>query len=771
MFTLGIIKPIYIIGIGIENFYISHVVPKVYYLGNYPTKPLLHPEEDFRLDVDIHLSFVTSKPYSLISNSSIIVRTDFADQIEVPVKASAPSLYDGLSTVVTISLIVPKQAVELWWPNGMGKQSLYSIYVGTTCILDKWIEKRIGFRTTSLVTINENNTIDLAKALNDSTEGSGQHGMYFRINGAIVMGRGANFVPMDELEGRLSSEAHEIVVRSAAKANMNMLRVWGGGMVPLDSFYDTCDEEGILIYHDMMFVDEEGHRPFKTKTISKEIRHLVRSLASHPSLLVWNGCNECSVVMGTPSEIYANFVMKTVAEEDDTRPIWPSSPSRHGWKAGVRRLDGRPLARNIDLVTWGPNEFSTDLESHGPYMRSFSYSHPGVNGYDAHFAYSNTPPKLEKVDIGYYYPNQFASEFGSSTISSFESMTGTLTRKHWSLHGGSDSDKCIRDHGNFNRCEGTNIMSERNYPCDSHVQAYFGIEEDQLSEVGETAFRKQLYLCLMAQTLWMKGEIESRRSKNFFGLLIWQLNEIWPTGGWGLLEYGKKSEDGSQILGGRWKPLMHLLESALFVDQIAACGTGDSCYVRNDHFGKVNFTVTFEAWGLEGATPRKMCEYADELDPGSIYWFELPLNFTSGIQVTLITLKVNYDPVVSSNHRISESVYLKDMPKNIKGLHKPVNIEIVDIYSTKSGDAAIVLKSDKLALFVVLTTRAEGLFSKNCITLRPFENIIVMFQPVVIGRAVDLETLRATLRVEHLGLYMSYPDKMSDLENVADSRM
>ena len=60
----------------------------------------------------------------------------------------------------------------------------------------------------------------------------------------------------------------------------------------------------------------------------------------------------------------------------------------------------------------------------------------------------------------------------------------------------------------------------KNYPCDSHIYAYFGIEEDELSEIGERAFRKQLYMCLMAQTLWMKGEIESRRSKNYFGTLL-----------------------------------------------------------------------------------------------------------------------------------------------------------------------------------------------------------------------------------------------------------
>lgn len=460
MFTLGVINPVYIIGIGVQRFFISHVVPKVYYLGAYPTKPLLHPEGDFRLDVDVHLSFIKQISYNSLQNSSIILRSDFADQIEAPVQSPRLTSFDGLSTIITISLTVPSSAVKLWWPNGMGDQPLYNLYVRANHIHDKWIKKRIGFRTTSLVTTNENSTDDLMRS--SYTEGSGQHGMYFRINGAIVMARGANFIPMDQLEGRLSSKAHEIVVRSASKANMNMIRVWGGGMVPLDSFYDTCDEEGILIYHDMMFVDEDGHRPSVTDTVSKEIRHLVRSLSSHPSLLLWNGCNECSVEMGTPSEIYATFVMETVVDEDDTRPIWPSSPSNHGWRAGVKRLDGLPFprnARNTSLVTWDPHAFPSVLESHGPYMRGFSYSFPGVNGMDVHFPYSNTPPKLKKVDIGYNFPNEFASEFGCTTMSSFESMTGTITS--WSLHGGSDPDHCIHDYGNINKCNGTNIMAER----------------------------------------------------------------------------------------------------------------------------------------------------------------------------------------------------------------------------------------------------------------------------------------------------------------------
>lgn len=142
-------------------------------------------------------------------------------------------------------------------------------------------------------------------------------------------------------------------------------------------------------------------------------------------------------------------------------------------------------------------------------------------------------------------------------------------------------------------------MAQRNYPCDSHIQAYFGTTTS-LDAAGPIALQAQLYQCMIAQTLWMKAELERRRSSNSFGLLIWQLNENWPTGGWGLVEYSAESK--GQVFGGRWKPLMHLLEMSLFRDVVAACGRNNRCYVRNDGMEEVNVTVTLEAWTLTGTT-------------------------------------------------------------------------------------------------------------------------------------------------------------------------
>lgn len=160
-------------------------------------------------------------------------------------------------------------------------------------------------------------------------------------------------------------------------------------------------------------------------------------------------------------------------------------------------------------------------------------------------------------------------------------------------------------------------MAERNYPCDTHIQAYFG-NFTSLDTVGERAFQEQTFHCMMAQTLWMKGEIETRRSRNSYGLLIWQLNENWPTGGWGSIEYGPGDKNETQVMGGRWKPLMHLFESSLFRDIMTACGKNDQCYVRNDGDSGKMVDIQIEGWRLGADGPRQSIKMGRLVENNSI---------------------------------------------------------------------------------------------------------------------------------------------------------
>ena len=130
--------------------------------------------------------------------------------------------------------------------------------------------------------------------------------------------------------------------------------VWGGGTWLPQSWYDACDELGVLVYHDMMFAVETGqpHLAYVSDVVEAELRYQIRRLSAHPSIAMCktvtlslnlvalavsltcsitasgDGCNECQVLLDTPTGIYASFVMTVVAEEDASRAIWPSCPAR-----------------------------------------------------------------------------------------------------------------------------------------------------------------------------------------------------------------------------------------------------------------------------------------------------------------------------------------------------------------------------------------------------------------------------------------------------------
>jgi beta-mannosidase len=130
---------------------------------------------------------------------------------------------------------------------------------------------------------------------------------------------------------------------------------------------------------------------------------------------------------------------------------------------------------------------------------------------------------------------------------------------------------------------GKQVMAQRNYANDNFIAVMFGNRTlGQLSKTGVEAFKAQLYWSMIAQALVIKQNIEQTRSINRFGTMVWQLNEIWPTGGWGSVEYGNPLFPG-QVIGGRWKPLQHMFEASIFADVMASCdGASGLCYVKND---------------------------------------------------------------------------------------------------------------------------------------------------------------------------------------------
>ncbi|MGW6004317.1 glycoside hydrolase family 2 protein [Oerskovia enterophila] len=222
-----------------------------------------------------------------------------------------------------VDVVVP--SVDLWWPRGYGDQPLHDVDVVLSRGLDLLgsASRRVGFRTVRLEMEPD------------------EHGTSFRfvVNDQPVFVRGANWIPDDAFPHRVTRERYAARIAQAEQANINLLRVWGGGIYEADDFYDLCDERGILTWQDFLFAcaayaEEE---PLRSE-VEAEVRDNVVRLSHHASLVLWNGSNEN--IWGYQDwnwerrldgrtwglGYYTELLPRIVAELDPTRDYTPSSP-------------------------------------------------------------------------------------------------------------------------------------------------------------------------------------------------------------------------------------------------------------------------------------------------------------------------------------------------------------------------------------------------------------------------------------------------------------
>ncbi len=217
-----------------------------------------------------------------------------------------------------VEAVVTVQAPELWWPRGLGAQPRYHAAVELLAdeeVLDRR-EQRFAFRS-------------VARRERDA---QGRPAFFFVINDVPVFARGANWIPADSFPSRVTQEKlHDLLAR-AAEADMNMLRVWGGGCYEQPAFYDRCDELGVMVWQDFMFsLAEYPETEEFLALVAREAEEVIRRLRHHPCVVLWCGNNECA--MDRPTEeawsgkgLFHEVIPGLVRRLDGTRPYWPSSP-------------------------------------------------------------------------------------------------------------------------------------------------------------------------------------------------------------------------------------------------------------------------------------------------------------------------------------------------------------------------------------------------------------------------------------------------------------
>lgn len=735
-YTKGIWKSVYVAVVDQGKVFLEHMVPHTFYRGEHATVPLTDGDHaGFEVQVRLHL-----RALAAVNGLELCVQGSWGGGSDVCKTVDVPA---GISNW-TVTLQADAKDIHLWWPAGVGESVLYAVSarLGATGIT---AQRKIGFRYFAMLTSNDTDPAVVARAKTE--EGSDDHGLYFRVNGALIMSRGANMIPMEAVEGWMDADAHRVLVQSAVQANFNTLRIWGGGIFLPDAFYDACDFYGIFMFHDMMYA-QDGHSPQATVQQDAEIRHNIRRLSHHPSIAIWDGCNECQVKMKTDTEIYATFVMTVVAEEDRSRSLWPSCPAK-GWTTGTHKLTGMPTG--VSPLTTPDN--GRTIESHGPYTHGAGF--PATNGNDNIKSFDGNPMIPTIVNsvnqIGAAFQNQMYSEFGGSVMSSFESMSATLDPAHWGLHGGMPPAQCSQ--GWDRTCRGPNAMSQKNYPCDNYIVTYFGYKGQDLNATGEAAFKKQLYQCMIAQGLLLNQEILDFRGKNVFGLLVWQFNEIWPTGGWGSIEYGNPNFPG-QVIGGRWKPLHYWYKSHLFADVVAHCGKGGQCYVRNDAPVPFRGSITLQTTSFADASVEVVYQQNISLEAGAgtVKFFEVS---------ALAALDGSTTHVLEAI--VLDGTFGKQMSKSVVPFTTPEHMALQRAELSVSarlgpGGAFIADVTTKTAaMYVTLTSLAHGNFEDNAFLLRP-PGLQVKFLPAEPSPHGSLDAafqiFATSLRVEDVSAYM-----------------
>jgi beta-mannosidase len=385
-----------------------------------------------------------------------------------------------------LMLTVP--APDIWWPHHLGRQPLYPLTVnlsdGDGHLIDGW-QRRIGFRSIRL----------------DTRPDAAGRAFTLVVNDVAIFACGANWIPDDCFLPRVTPERYRARIAQARDANINLLRVWGGGIYETDAFYDACDEAGILVWQDFLFAcaayeDDAGPLPAE---VEAEARDNVARLMPHPSLVLWNGNNEniwgyvawgWQADLGDRSwgaEFYFGLLPKVVAEVDPTRPYWPGSPY-----SGTMALH--------------PNEPGHGCMHIWDVWNSVGYE-----------VYRNYIPR-------------FCSEFGWQAPPTWATLTQSV----------GDDPLAPDSPGVMHHQKAT----------DGNVKLIRGLAGHLPEPQG---FDDWLWTTQLNQARAIRFGVEHMRSHRgvCMGAVVWQLNDCWPVTSWAAVDgYGRK------------KPLWYALRAA-----------------------------------------------------------------------------------------------------------------------------------------------------------------------------------------------------------------
>jgi beta-mannosidase len=538
---------------------------------------------------------------------------------------------------------------ERWWPNGLGKARLYTIDAALAmdgAAVDAR-STRIGLRTLEVV---------------HQRDADGKS-FTIRVNGAPVFMKGANYIPSDSFPSRVSTERYRGLVQSAADANMNMLRVWGGGIYEDDRFYALCDELGILVWQDFMFACSmyPGDEAF-IANVKEEAVENVRRLRNHPSLALWSGNNEIEAawkkwgwqvkfqlsdeaqdkIWGAYKRVFHELLPKVVADEDPGRFYTRSSPSAND-------DDIAP-----DTIGFGDMHYWGVWHAEQPYSK---YS--------------------ENV-------SRFMSEYGFQSFPELATVASYARPEDW-------------------RIDSPVMLAHQRHPRGNQlIRTYMERDFRTPKDFPSFLYASQV---LQATIIQYAAEAHRRRWPYNAGSLYWQLDDCWPVASWSGIDYF-----------GRWKAL-HYHAKRFFAPTLVSVVEEEGAlrtYVVSDRREAAAGRLVQRVVDFDGRELwRTEAEVRIEPNTSKVYATVAPGDALAGGDLhRSVFVAELFEGARSVGRTLHYFVPTKDLD-----LPDPeVSLEVVE---RSAKGATLRVASRKLAREVRLTTSSDGRFSDDYFDMLP----------------------------------------------------
>lgn len=435
---------------------------------------------------------------------------------------------------------------ELWWTPELGAASLYGLTVILKAdgdIVDRDV-RRVGVRTI---------------ALDTSPDPDEAPASFFRfvLNGVSIFARGACWIPASSFVAEVDEPRYRRLLEPAVRANMNMLRIWGGGVYEHEAFYDLCDELGLLVWQDFMFAcaPYPESDPRFVANVDAEVRFQIERLRNHPCMALWCGNNENQMIHAfanavahrddpLPGDLYYSKMMPAaVAELDPTTPYWPGSPF------------GGPTANSMlagDVHDWTVWHGIPPMPVDRP-VGKFEITPESV-------AYTRYAEDMAR----------FIGEYGIQASPVMETLNRALP----------PDQRTIASPGLIHR-----LKDRPKNKVDAMLIPVTGLPTTLDEYVDFTQI-------MQAEGLKFGVEHFRRRTPHCSGSLIWQYNDCWPAISWSLVDYNGFGKASYFYVARAYAPVMASFK--------AVAGGGLELWVVNDGMAPVSGVLDIALHAFEG---------------------------------------------------------------------------------------------------------------------------------------------------------------------------